>query len=148
MTVGQCCRNKIFYFFFVFFIFNARSFAGEGGKQMEIRISGAEFEIKAELNDTATSKDLWASLPVRLRFYPLQNREFYAPIALEIEGSDVRDGYEIGDIGYWTGGDTVVLYYGEGWTGDLIIMGRMTSDFDFLRTISEPFDAVIEKIGE
>ena len=27
-----------------------------------------EFEIKAELNDTATSKDLWASLPVRLRF--------------------------------------------------------------------------------
>lgn len=148
MMLGKYRRNKIFCFFFMFFILGADSFAGEGGKQMEIRISGAEFEIKAELNDTATSKDLWASLPVRLLFYPLQNREFYAPIALEKEGGDVRDGYEIGDIGYWTGGDTVVLYYGEGWTGDLIIMGRMTSDFDFLRTISEPFDAVIEKIGE
>ena len=148
MMLGKYRRNKIFCFFFMFFILGSDGFADEGGKQMEIRISGAEFEIKAELNDTATSKDLWASLPVRLRFYPLQNREFYAPIALEKEGSDVRDGYEIGDIGYWTGGDTVVLYYGEGWTGDLIIMGRMTSDFDFLRTISEPFDAVIEKIGE
>ncbi len=148
MMLGKYRRNKIFCFFFMFFILGADGFADEGGKQMEIRISGAEFEIKAELNDTATSKDLWASLPVRLRFYPLQNREFYAPIALEKEVSDVRDGYEIGDIGYWTGGDTVVLYYGEGWTGDLIIMGRMTSDFDFLRTISEPFDAVIEKIGE
>ena len=148
MMLGKYRRNKIFCFFFMFFILGADGFADEGGKQMEIRISGAEFEIKAELNDTATSKDLWASLPVRLRFYPLQNRVFYAPIALEKEVSDVRDGYEIGDIGYWTGGDTVVLYYGEGWTGDLIIMGRMTSDFDFLRTISEPFDAVIEKIGE
>lgn len=134
MMLGKYRRNKIFCFFFMFFILGADGFAGEGGKQMEIRISGAEFEIKAELNDTATSKDLWASLPVRLRFYPLQNREFYAPIALEKEGGDVRDGYEIGDIGYWT--------------GDLIIMGRMTSDFDFLRTIPEPFDAVIEKIGE
>lgn len=111
---------------------------------MKINIQTEDFYMTAELNNTATAEDLYRRLPLTLTMHPLQNREFYANISLS-ENAAESDGYKIGDIGYWTPGNALVFYYGPGYTGNLIILGRITSGLKELSSARKSFTAVIRK---
>lgn len=115
--------------------------------EMKIKINADGISLTAVLNNTPTSWDLWNRLPVSVTFYPHQNREFYTNMTLS-GNPDVQDGYAVGDIAYWTPGNAVVLYYGEGYTGNLIIMGRITAGLEHLKQRKGSFSARLEKAQE
>ena len=111
---------------------------------MQIKITVEGTVITADLYDNPTSRDLYSLLPAELYMNPLQNREFYGNIQL-FSDTKRQDGYQIGDIGYWIPGETLVLYYGPGYTDNLIIMGHITEGLEKLATNDHGFTAVIEK---
>ena len=115
------------------------------GADMKIQISINNTKIYGELNDSAASNDLWRQLPLKLKMYPHQSREIYANMSL-IHSDKTVNSYNVGDIAYWTPGDALVLYYGPGYTDNLIIMGKMTTDYSELSEITKPTMVLIERI--
>ncbi|MDR2400370.1 MAG: hypothetical protein LBD73_01805 [Deferribacteraceae bacterium] len=113
------------------------------GKQVNIKITSDDMVIMATLNDSAPSRDLIKRLPITLNLHSHQNREYYADIGLAKDGN-TQSGYEIGDIAYWTPGDSLVFFHREGYTGNLIKMGYITSELDTLRSMGGSFQAKIE----
>lgn len=116
-----------------------------GDKMVKIKIILGETTILAMLNNTSTARDLLKRLPVVLNMMPHQNREYYGNIQLD-KNSPRQDGYKIGEIGYWSSGNSLVLFYGEGYTDDLIIVGEIISGLDELSHIDGAIQATIEKI--
>lgn len=110
-----------------------------------IKITSGQTVIVANLDDTAASRDLLSKLPVSLEMNIHENREYYTTIHLD-ESDERQDGYEIGDIAYWAPGNALVLYYGPGYTGNLIKMGQITSGLDKLPGMGKRFMATIEKM--
>jgi hypothetical protein len=125
---------------FVAALFAATS---EGKAEMNIKITAGQTVIMASLNDSAPAKDLFSKLPLTLAMNRHQNREYYADIRLDKSGK-TQDGYQVGDIAYWGTGNSLVLFYDKGYTGGLIIMGRITSGLDKLSSMGGDFTALIE----
>lgn len=115
-----------------------------GEKQVKIKITSGNTEITAMLNDTSPARDLIKKLPVTLNLHQHQSREYYAGIRLD-KNSPTQDGYQTGDMAYWTPGNSLVLFYGEGYTGSLIIMGKITSGLNLLPAMGNSFTAKIER---
>lgn len=118
--------------------------SGKRNEEMKIKITTGDTTITAVLNDTPASQDLWQKLPLSLEMHPHQNREFYADIRLSKDGK-TQNNYAVGDIAYWTPGNSLVLFYERGYTGSLIIMGKIISGLNDLAQISGSFSALIEK---
>ena len=136
---------NVFAAFLPLFCIDGASAAESGLEMKEIKITdGEKIILTAVLNDTETARDLYGRLPLPLEMKPLQNREFYTDIRLS-EQAPEQDSYQIGDIGYWTPGNALAIYYGPGYTGNLIIMGYVTSGLETLSKIKQRFTAVIEK---
>lgn len=113
------------------FVFQ-RALDSEAGEQMmKIKIVFDENVVIGELNGSAPAKDLLKKLPLTLNMSLHQNREYYASILLDKNGK-AQDGYQIGDIGYWTPGNSLVFFYGKGYSDSLIIMGQIISGIEFL----------------
>jgi hypothetical protein len=69
-------------------------------------------ELTATLIDGRTSRDFIALLPLALTMNDLFGREKFGhlPRALSEEGQRTHT-YEVGDIGYWSPGGDVAIYY-------------------------------------
>lgn len=118
----------------------------EGTKLMKIKITIDKHEIIAILNNSQTSKDFYSKLPIELKMFPHQNREFYTNIKLA-QSSVTQDGYAVGDIAYWTPGETLVFFYSKGYTSSLIILGQIISGLDELSNIDGSFIGLIERVN-
>lgn len=114
---------------------------------MKIKITSGDRVIMANLNNTLPAIDLAKKLPIILMLKSHQNREYYSEIALAKEGLR-QNNYQIGDIAYWTIGDSLVLFYDKGYTSNLIIMGQITSGLENLFDMGNSFSAKIEKIED
>lgn len=125
-----------------------RAAAAETGvKLMKIKLTVNDAVLTGFLNDSSTSEDLYDKLPIRLTMYPHENREVYGEIHLA-KTTNTQNGYRIGDISYWTPGNALVVFYGKGYTGSLIPMGRITSGLDKLTEINNSFSVLIERNEE
>ncbi len=119
----------------------------KGTEKVKIRITSEKNIITAVLNDTPTAQDLIKKLPITLKMNMHQNREYYTDINLS-KNTPTQNGYKIGDIGYWTPGNNMVIFYDKGYTSSLIIMGHITSEIETLSNMGNSFIAKIEKIED
>lgn len=118
-----------------------------GEKSVKIKITSGNQVIFASLNNSAPAQDLLNRLPITLYLNAHQNREYYASIHLD-NNSSTQDGYQIGDIAYWTPGNSLILFYDKGYTNSLIIMGKISSGLDMLQDMGAGFSAKIEKVED
>lgn len=118
-----------------------------GEKQVRIRITSEDLSIEATLNNSAPAQDLLKRLPITLSLHQHQAREYYANIRLD--KNDITQAvYQVGDIAYWTSGNSLVFFYDKGYTGSLIIMGKMILSSNKLSKKGISFQARIERIED
>ena len=79
--------------------------------RMKIRLSVEGKELTATLIDSQTSRDFIALLPLTLTMDDLFRREKYGPLPRALSKGEPTHSYEIGDIGYWSPGPDVAIYY-------------------------------------
>lgn len=113
-------------------------------ENMNIKINIGDKILTATLNDTPTSQDFIARLPLTLQMSRHDDREYYAAISLS-KNASMEDGYVVGDICYWAPGDCIVFYYGKGYSGSLIKMGRITSNLSIFKSLDNNIAVIIEK---
>lgn len=113
-------------------------------ENMNIKISIGDKILTATLNDTPTSQDFIARLPLTLQMSRHDNREYYAAISLS-KSASTEDGYVVGDICYWAPGNCIVFYYAKGYSGSLLKMGRITSDLSIFKSLDNNIAVIIEK---
>lgn len=118
-----------------------------GEKQVRIRITSVDLSIEATLNNSAPAQDLLKKLPITLNLHQHQAREYYADI--ELDKNDITQAvYQVGDIAYWTPGNSLVFFYDKGNTGSLIIMGKMILSSNELSRKGSSFQVKIEKVED
>lgn len=140
-------RKLLFFIFLMLFAFQGAEAQTAGEKSVKIKITSKNKVIFARLNNSAPAQDLLSRLPITLYMRGHQNREYYTNIRLNNDYS-TQDGYQIGDIAYWTLGNSLVLFYDKGHTDNLIIMGNITIGLDALPDMGSGFSAKIEKVED
>lgn len=118
-----------------------------GENPMKIKITSGDVVIMAVLNDSAPAADLIKRLPLTLNLHRYQSREYYTDIGLDKSGT-TQDGYQVGDVAYWVPGSSLVLFYDEGYTGNLIIMGKMISDPKMLALMENSIWVEVEAVED
>jgi hypothetical protein len=80
--------------------------------RMKIRLTVKGTQLTATLIDSKTSRDFLSLLPLTLTMNDLFSREKFAhlPRALSEKGRRTH-AYEVGDVGYWSPGGDVAIYY-------------------------------------
>src|SRR5437762_8311148 len=79
---------------------------------MKIRLKIANKEITATLIDSQTSRDFISLLPLTLTMNDLFGREKFGHLPRALSGEGRRThAYEVGDMGYWSPGGDVAIYY-------------------------------------
>lgn len=127
-------------------VFRGAAAEKTGEKEVEIKITSGNTVITATLNNSSASKDFIKKLPLTLNLYFHQNREYYTDIRLD-KNDQTQNGYTIGDIAYWTPGNSLVFFYNEGYTGNLIIMGKIKSGLKELPKIGKNPKVKIEIVS-
>lgn len=140
-------KKLLFFIFLILFASQEVDAQTVGEKFMKIKITSGNKVIFAQLNNTAPAQDLLSRLPIILHMNAHQSREYYASIHLD-NSSSTQDGYQIGDIAYWTLGNSLILFYDKGYTGNLIVMGKIASGLDSLPDMGPDFSAKIEKVED
>lgn len=105
--------------------------APQGESPVEITMTSGNTVIEAELDDSETSLQFIAALPVTLLMKRSDDREYYARIPkLSEHGKAIADD-ENGDVTYYTGGPSFAVFFakaGKSSQANLIRMGKVTSD--------------------
>jgi hypothetical protein len=77
----------------------------------KIRITVAEVEATAELNDTGTAQAIWQALPITGRVN-LWGDEIYFSIPVKLKSEAGQEVVSIGDLGYWPDGSAFCIFFG------------------------------------
>lgn len=113
-----------------------------------IRITFADTELTARLDDNATARDLAAQLPLTLTFRDHNNVEKTAPLPreLSLQGAPEAHDPAAGDIGYWgPDGDLVFNYDSDApFYNGIVRIGEFDGELDAIERQSEDFSATIE----
>ena len=103
---------------------------GEVFMKIEIDINGNR--VIGRLNDTKTSKDFIAELPLTVRLNDLFRREKYAELPHPLSTDAKREyRYKLGQIAYWSPSKSIAIFYkDDGETippPGIIVMGQIES---------------------
>ena len=86
--------------------------SADASGQMKIKVKVAGKELQATLDDNATARDFAALLPIRVSMDDLFGREKAGSLPRAIStGGPSSNVYQIGDIGYWSPGHDIAIYY-------------------------------------
>lgn len=114
----------------------------------QIRIIVGDRVIDAELNDSATARDLAARLPLTLPFRDFGGQEKVADLdpPLTMDGVPSGDDPDANDIGYYAPTRALVLYCADvGHYEGIVRLGRVAvDDMAFLRDQPDGFTATIQ----
>lgn len=121
-------------------MFSATSFADGTANQDErsmhvIRIIIGERIINATLEDTLSSRDLMAQLPlsIDLEDYSSTEKIAYLPRKLATTGAPSGVDPDIGDIAYYAPWGNLAIFYRDfGYSRGLIRLGRITAGLEHL----------------
>lgn len=112
-----------------------------------VTITVGDRAIEAELNDSATSRDLIAQLPLSLTFRDYGGQEKLAtlPAPLSMDGVPTGSAAQANDIGYYAPDNVLVLYYKPvGYFNGIVRLGTVgADDMEFLRSQADGFAADI-----
>jgi hypothetical protein len=120
--------------------------------RMKIRLTVEGTQLTATLIDSKTSRDFIALLPLTLTMNDLFRREKFAhlPRALSEEGRRTRT-YQVGDVGYWSPGGDVAIYYRQ--DGEeipdpgIIVIGKIDSGVEILN-VPGSVKVTVEPVSE
>ena len=95
---------------------------------MRIRITIGDEAFGATLDDSAANRDLLAQLPVTLEMSDHGSVEKTGPLpsSLSLDGQPAGADPDVGDVGYYSPGNDLVLYYGDqSYFPGIVVLGRM-----------------------
>ena len=114
----------------------------ETAQEQDITITIGDTVVTARLNNTPAAREFAASLPVTVSMTRMGEHEYYGSLEnpLSEEENSLQNGYEVGDLAFWTPGDLFALYFDEPEREpeDLIIFGHITSDISVFRGMGNP----------
>ena len=121
---------------------------------MKIKIFFNEHEIEAELENTQTAKEIYASLPLD-GAANLWGDEIYFVIPLKIDAEkDATDVVEKGDVAYWPEGCCFCIFFGKTpesteteikAASKVNIFGKIKGDLSILKTVKNGDLVVVER---
>ncbi len=119
----------------------------EKEQNTEITLQFGDTKIMAVLDNSETSKAFLELLPLTLDMRRYADREYYAAInELPEDGERIPD-FENGDVTYYTAGKSLAIFFGNAENsnqGDLIRMGRITSDLTLFEKMDDGVTVTIE----
>lgn len=116
--------------------------------QTPVTLTIGDMVLDAYLNDTLSAQALIARLPVTVSLYN-SGHDYCGGIdpALPYEENDVQYGWKDGDLAFWTAGDDFVIFHDDeetsGNTGNLVILGHITSDIEEVRALPDSITVTI-----
>jgi hypothetical protein len=117
---------------------------------IKITIGGRGFH--ATLADSAASRDLVAQLPLTVEMVDHGGVEKTGPLPapLSLDGQPGGADPDLGDVGYYSPGHDLVLYYGDqSYYDGIVILGRLHDDAaETIAGISGPVTAIIETVAD
>ena len=129
-------------------LFCLSAFAEEEPVQTPVTLTIGEVTLEAYLNDTMSAQELISRLPVTVHLYN-SGHDYCGGIdpALPYDESDVQYGWKDGDLAFWTAGDDFVIFHDDeevsGNTGNLVILGHVTSDIEEVRALPDSIAVTI-----
>lgn len=120
----------------------------EGTGRIPIVMTAGNVRVEGVLDDSETSREFLARLPLTISLKRSDDREYYTHIpALSDKGNAIED-YENGDITFYTGGPSLAIFFdkaGFSHQGNLIRMGRITSDLHLFDKLGDSIEMRIER---
>ena len=117
------------------------------GSYTEIAMYFGDVKVTAVLDDSETSRAFLDLLPMTLEMRRYADREYYAAIDVLPENGESIPDFENGDVTYYTGGKSLAIFFGNedhSNQGDLIRMGKITSDLSLFETVNDSVKVTIE----
>lgn len=116
----------------------------------EITLLFGNTEVTAVLDDSETTQAFLDTLPLTLTMNRYADREYYAAIPELPENGDLIPDFENGDITYYTAGKSLAVFFANADSssqGDLIRMGKITSDLSLFDSIGDSVSVTISLAG-
>lgn len=117
-------------------------------KKTNITLTIGDTVLTGYLNNTTAAQDLIAHLPVKVKLFDSDNDycgSINPPLAFKKE--EVQYGYKNGDLAFWTAGNDFVIFIDDeersANTGNLVIIGKVTSGLEKVRTLGKSIDVTI-----
>lgn len=115
---------------------------------MQIRITIGDQRYQATLFDSAAARDLIAQLPVTIDMIDHGGVEKTGPLpqSLSLEGQPEGADPDVGDVGYYSPGNDLVLYYGDqSYYPGIVVLGRLDGDAaQRIATLAGPVTVTVE----
>ncbi len=99
-----------------------------------ILIKAKKVEMAAGLNESATAKKLWETLPIESRAR-LWGKEVYFEVPIHMDADDAQAKVPSGTVAFWPDGDCLCLFYGQTPASPVNIVGTLEGDPDELAKI-------------
>ena len=115
---------------------------------MKIRITINGTELTASLNDSQTTRDFLALLPLTLTMEDYAGTEKVSDLPARLSNKGAPEGSDpsVGDIAYYAPWGNLAIYYRDfGYSNGLVILGKIDGDMVALG-VSGPVNATIEQI--
>lgn len=115
----------------------------------EIEMTFGNVVINAVMDNSETTSAFLESLPITLEMNRYADREYYAAIPELPENGEAIPDFENGDITYYTSGRSLAIFFGnadKSSQGDLIRMGKITSDLTLFDHIPNNISVTISKV--
>jgi hypothetical protein len=115
--------------------------------RMRILIEEAGVEMTAELNDSATTSELWRALPLES---PVQTwgAEVYFTVPVDCGEEDPRATVTSGTVGYWPPGRAVCLFFGQQPVSPVNLVGVLQGDSSVLEAVRDRHVVRLERLKD
>lgn len=123
----------------------------EGDTGTEITLAFGDTVIQAALDNSETTRAFLDMLPLTLTMSRYGDREYYASIGRLPENGEAIDNFENGDVTYYKAGNSLAIFFGNAENssqGDLIRMGKITSDLSLFDSIGDSVPVTISLAAE
>ena len=122
-------------------------------KRTEVTLTVGETVLDGYLNNNRTARDLISRLPITLNLNR-GSHDYCGGIspALAYDDNDVQNGWNNGDIAFWTAGNDFVIFHSDeehsSSTGNIVNIGTVTSDINTVRSLDDNINVTIALAGQ
>ncbi len=118
-----------------------------------IKIKAGKVEVVAQLNDSATARRIWESLPISASVRTW-GEEIYFPIPVAVVPQNLVDIVQKGDLAYWPDGRCLCIFFGPTpiSSGDEIkpassveVIGKVLSQPEEFKAVSSGEKIILQK---
>jgi hypothetical protein len=120
-----------------------------------IKITSGRVSVKAELNDSPTSAEIWKVLPLNCSANRWGDEIYFGiPVKMEEEPSAKAD-VNIGDLAYWAPGNAFCIFFGPTPASNtdkpraaspVNLIGKISDDASLFRSIKSGSEITIERL--